>query len=160
MQSRITPNFSVTWSFRNHFIMLIWLKKHFLLLSILKTVVLLIVFVEKCGFFSILWCIKCSKEQYLLDIKIFCNIFNDITVTFDLNLNKSIDFFNGNSSVLHILSVKTNKQMNKQNLCYRFFISFSILPYGFNICWLNTCLPPTSSDLFRLWLYDVLYPLF
>ncbi len=41
--SIITPVFNVTWSFRNQYNML---KKHFLLLSLLKTVVLLKIFVE------------------------------------------------------------------------------------------------------------------
>ncbi len=44
--SIITPVFSVTWFFRNHSNMLILLKKHFWLLSMLKKVVLLFIFVE------------------------------------------------------------------------------------------------------------------
>ncbi len=52
--SIITPVFSVTRSFRNHSNML---KKHFLVLSLLKTFVLLNIFVEtiikkKSGFFD------------------------------------------------------------------------------------------------------------
>ncbi len=43
--SIITPVFSVTWSFRNHSNMRICFKKHFLL-SVLKTLVLLHIFVE------------------------------------------------------------------------------------------------------------------
>ncbi len=34
-------------------------------------------------FFRILWWIESSKEQYLFEIKIFCNIINAFTVTFD-----------------------------------------------------------------------------
>ncbi len=60
-------------SFRNHFNMLTVLKKHSLLSSMLKTVVLLNIFVETVNFsiFLILWWI------------IFCNIIKVFTVTFD-----------------------------------------------------------------------------
>jgi len=44
--SIITSVFSVTWSFRNHSNMLIWCFKNHFLLSMLKTVVLLNIFVE------------------------------------------------------------------------------------------------------------------
>ncbi len=57
MQSKIFNShyFSVTWYFRNHFNTFIC-KKHFLLLSVLKTVVLLNIYVETLiEFFRILW---------------------------------------------------------------------------------------------------------
>ncbi len=46
------------------------LKKHFWLLSIMKTVKLLNIIVES------------SKEQHLYEIEIFCNIINVFSVTF------------------------------------------------------------------------------
>ncbi len=46
LQHCITPVFSVTWSFRNHVNTDLLLNKHFLLLSMLKTVVLLHIFVK------------------------------------------------------------------------------------------------------------------
>jgi len=60
---------------------MLMLKKHFLLLSLLKTVVLLNIFVETIILFS-------EFEQHLLEIEAFCNILNVFTVTF----NQSNDF--------------------------------------------------------------------
>ncbi len=56
--------------FRNHNNIL---KKHFWLLSMLKTVVLHNIFV-KILFFMILWRIESSKEQHLFEIEIISNI--------------------------------------------------------------------------------------
>ncbi len=70
--------FSVTWSFRNYSNMLICFKKHLLLLSMLKTVVLLHTFL---GFFN-----ESSKGQhikYLYKKKKNCNIINVFTLTFE-----------------------------------------------------------------------------
>ncbi len=71
--SIVTPVFSVTRSFRN------LLKKHFWLLSMLKTVVLLNTLVEtvhyySTHFFRILWWTEHSKEQHLFEIEIFCKM--------------------------------------------------------------------------------------
>ncbi len=49
--SIISPVFSVTWSFRNHTNMLV--KKHFWLLWMLKTVVMLYIYVENVILFSL-----------------------------------------------------------------------------------------------------------
>ncbi len=81
-------------------ILICWLllKKHFLL-SMLKIVVLLDIFVETLiKKIKILWWIESSKGQYLFEIEIFCYINTCIfTVTFDRFhmslLNKSINFF-------------------------------------------------------------------
>ncbi len=71
----ITPEFSVTLSFRNHANML----KYFLLLPMLKTVVLLYIFV--------------LLYIYLFEMEGFCNIINIFNVAFCLFntswLNKS-----------------------------------------------------------------------
>ncbi len=73
------------------------LKKHFWLLSMLKTVN---IFMKPWYilFFRIHRWIESSKEQRLFEIEIFCNIINVFTGTFDhFNaslLNKSINFFN------------------------------------------------------------------
>ncbi len=77
--SIITPVFSVTWSFRKSFEYAdLLLKKHFWLLSVLKTVVLLHILVGAVIFFCrILWWIESSKEQHLFEIEIV------FTVTFD-----------------------------------------------------------------------------
>ncbi len=75
--SIITPVFSVTWSFRNHSNML---KKHFLLLSMRKTVVLIHIYVEIVMlFFSILWWTKFKITVLIWN----GNIINAFTVTFD-----------------------------------------------------------------------------
>ncbi len=58
------------------------LKKHFLLLSGLKTDVLLNIFVKPHATFSRFF--KSSKEQYLFEIEILRNIINVFAVTFDL----------------------------------------------------------------------------
>ncbi len=75
---------------KNHSNMPVW---HFLLLSVLKTVVLPNFFVET-NFFQDSSINKELKSNYLIDI--FCNIINVFTVTFDqLNvslLNKSKQF--------------------------------------------------------------------
>ncbi len=83
--STITPVFSVIWPFRNHSNMNIWhLKIYLLLLSMLKTVMLLYIFLET---------VTHSKEQYLFETEIFLHF---CTVTFDqFNvslLNKTINF--------------------------------------------------------------------
>ncbi len=79
----ITPVFSVTWFFRNH--IELQLKKHFWLLSMLKTVVLFNVLVEIVVFFyfRILSWILSWKEQHLFKIEIFSNILIVLTVTFN-----------------------------------------------------------------------------
>ncbi len=51
------------------------LKKHLWLLSVLKTVLLLHVFVETNAFLFI-WGIESFKEQHLFKIETFCNIIN------------------------------------------------------------------------------------
>ncbi len=63
--------------------MLIWCsrQKPLLLSSMLKTVVLLHIFVD--FFFMILWWIGHSKEHYLFKVEVFCKILNVFTVTFD-----------------------------------------------------------------------------
>ncbi len=51
----------------------------------LKTVVLQNIFVETMinfYIFRILWLIESSKEQFLFEIEIFCNIINGFTLTF------------------------------------------------------------------------------
>ncbi len=85
--SVITPGFSVTWSFRNHFLfifidilkykLIVFLIYNFLLLSMLKTVVLLNIFVEIMIHLF---------QDYLMNGKFkwkFCNIINVFTVTSD-----------------------------------------------------------------------------
>jgi len=71
-------------------------------LSVLKTVVLLNVFVETDTFFIILWWIESWKEQHFIEIEIFCIIINVNTVTFD-QFNASLlnnVFFNLTVSIL------------------------------------------------------------
>ncbi len=59
------------------------LKKHYLLL-VLKTVVLLNIFVETVTlFFRVFLMNRSSKEQHLFEIEIFCNNINVFTDTFD-----------------------------------------------------------------------------
>ncbi len=90
------------------------LKKHFWLLSMLKTVVLHNIFVETVIilFFRILWWIESSKE-HLFEIESFCNIINIFTVTFDqFNaslMNKSINFLEKKMDVTDYISPKVSR---------------------------------------------------
>ncbi len=65
----MTPDFSVTWSFRKRFNILIYYQrwKPFLLLNIFWEPVIL---VQKYS------CIKCQKQQHLFKVEIFCNNVN------------------------------------------------------------------------------------
>jgi len=72
--------------------------KHFLLLSTLKRVVLLYIFVETVvlfsGFFDGKRTANKKKEQHLIEIEIFCNIINVFAVTFHASLlSKMIHLF-------------------------------------------------------------------
>ncbi len=69
------------------------LKKHFLL-SMLKTVLLLNIFIETViHFLGIFWWIERSKENNLFEIVIFCDIINIFTVSFSqLNASLLIEF--------------------------------------------------------------------
>ncbi len=98
--SIITPAFSsVTWSFRNHSNMLIFflLKKHFLLLSMLRTAVQYFNFYGNLDFSGVFRKVK-KKRVFIWNRNLeICNILNFLTATFDqFNaslVNKSINFF-------------------------------------------------------------------
>ncbi len=67
------------------------LKKHFLLLSMLKTIVLLAIFVGTYFIFWNLWLIESLKEHNLFEF--FCNIINVTFLQFNASLlNKIINF--------------------------------------------------------------------
>ncbi len=98
--SSITPVFSVTWSFRNHFLMCWFVAQ---LLRVLMFIMVLIIinfkhcfsclhfFVETMIhiFLRIIWGIENSKEQSLFEIYFFCDVINAFAVTFD-QFNKSL----------------------------------------------------------------------
>jgi len=75
--SIITPVFSVTWSFRNHYNML--LKKLFFYYYQCWTQLSCLIFLWKPWYIFL----ENSKEQHLFEIENFCNIINEFTVTFD-----------------------------------------------------------------------------
>ncbi len=85
---------SVTWSFRNHLDLL--LKKNVFPL-LLETVFLLNIFLGTVILFSVFLNRKKRKKNNLFEIKIFFNIINILTVTFDLfnvkNNYKSITYW-------------------------------------------------------------------
>ncbi len=64
-------------------ILIFWFAVQETLLSMLKTAVLLNIFVETQIFFKILWWIEISKDQHCFVIRIFCNIIIVFNVTFD-----------------------------------------------------------------------------
>ncbi len=64
-------------------------QENFLLLSMLKTAVLLHIFVKNCDtFFKILWWIENSKEQHVFEIEIICKIIN-VFMVFFVKMNAS-----------------------------------------------------------------------
>ncbi len=127
--SIITPVFSVTWSFRNHLNMLIWCSRNIssyyqcwkqLLNIFLNNLVIL-------WWTAFIW----SRN---LRSKIFCNIINVFTVTFDqFNaslLNKSINF------IPKIIIKKLNKKSDLKFLNSGAFVCqwcHSIFSSDFNI---------------------------
>ncbi len=81
--SIITPIFSVTWFFRNH--SNIAAQETFIIIindnNNVENSCATSHFYENSEIFS--WWIESSKEQYLFETEIFCNIINVFTVTFD-----------------------------------------------------------------------------
>ncbi len=118
----ITPVFRVTWSFRKHSDLV--LNKHFLLLSMLKTVALFNMFVKYMfHFFSIIWWTESSNEQHLFRLEIVCNI-THFTFNFDqFNaplLNTSIHFLEKKHTDLKLLNGG-----NINDLFFVFFLPFN-----------------------------------
>ncbi len=108
--SIITPVFSVTWSLRNHYNMLICSSTNiYYYYQFWKKVVLPNIFVETI----ILWWTESSKEHTLFEMEIFCNILNVFTIIFYQHnaslLNKIIQF---SLQWYWILTVKLNLNKN------------------------------------------------
>ncbi len=108
--SIITPVFSITWSLRNHYNMLICSSTNiYYYYQFWKKVVLPNIFVETI----ILWWTESSKEHTLFEMEIFCNILNVFTIIFYQHnaslLNKIIQF---SLQWYWILTVKLNLNKN------------------------------------------------